>query len=295
MMQVLYAIFLGMIQGVLEFLPVSSLGHLCMAERAMGLGTQAGLLFESMLHLGTMAALIMVFFKDVRRLLLEFLNITSDLSGNFGKYLRKRRLADSSNIRYSKLVTNVYRKIVLMILVTMIPTCILGFVCRNLAALAFRTGTLTGFAWLIMGVFLLVVDVSGAGGDYGPNSSRYDQALWIGILQGISVFPGLSRCGLTIGTGLLAGFEKKFAIKYSFLCAIPVMLGAFCVEARSFSDAAVSGFQIFLFITGAVAAWITGYFTARFLIKVIENAKIKYFALYCFIAGVLALITNAPA
>lgn len=293
-MQVLYAIILGMIQGVLEFLPVSSFGHLGLFERGMGLTHEAGLLFESMLHLGTMAALILVFYKDVRRLLLEFLGITSDLSGNFGKYIRKHRMENASGIRYSKIITNVYRKMVLMILVSMIPTVILGFVCRNLAVLAFHVPSFTGLALLIMGVFLLVVDVSGVGGDYGPNSSRYDQALWVGILQGLSVFPGLSRCGLTIGTGLLCGFEKKYAIKYSFLCGIPAMLGAFFVEAPYFRSGGISTLQGLSFVIGAVSACITGYYTARFLIRLLELVRIKYFAGYCFLAGFLALIMSAP-
>ncbi len=292
-MQILYAIILGMLQGVLEFLPVSSLGHLGLAERGMGLTHEAGLLFESMLHLGTMAALILVFYKDVRRLLLEFLGITSDLTGNLGKYVRKRRMENPSGIRYSKIITNVYRKMALMILVSMIPTMILGFACRNLAVLAFHVPSFTGLALLLMGVFLLVVDVSGVGGDYGPNSSRYDHALWIGILQGVSVFPGLSRCGLTIGTGLLCGFDKKFAIKYSFLCGIPAMLGAFLVEAPLFRSGEISTLQGFAFFFGAVSACITGYYTARLLIRLLELVRIKYFAGYCFLAGFLALIMSA--
>ena len=225
---------------------------------------------------------------------IEFAGISSDLSGNFGKYLRKRKSDQPETIRYSKIITNVYRKMAIMILVTLIPTVILGYVCRNLAELAFKTPSLTGFGLLIMGVFLLVVDVSGVGGDYGPSTSRFDQALWIGILQGISVFPGLSRCGLTIGTGMLCGFERKFAIKFSFLCGIPVMFGAFLVEAHYFSAAGITTFQGFVFILSAVSACITGYFTARFLIKVLENVKIKYFAGYCFAAGFLALMMNTP-
>ena len=295
-MQVLYAILLGMLQGVLEFIPVSSLGHLSVFEELMGLPKEAGLLFEAMLHLGTMGALIMVFQKDVKRLLLEGAGILSDLSGNFGKYIRKKHVssADPSSIRYSRIITNVYRKMVLMILLTTVPTVILGFVCRNLAVMAFRYTAFSGFGLLIMGVFMLVVDMSGVGGVYGPGTSRFDQAAWIGIVQGISVFPGFSRSGLTIGTGLMCGFERKFAVKYSFLCAIPVMLGAFIVEIPQAASAGISAFQGFVFVMGMISAFITGTFTARFLIKILENVKIKFFAEYCFIAGVLALMTATP-
>ena len=296
-MLLLYTIFLGVIQGVLEFLPVSSLGHLSLIETMMALPKDTGLFFEAMLHLGTMLALIVVMFKDVKRLTIEFGGICSDLSGNYGKYLRKRRLAGKTgndNIRYSKLITNVYRKIVVMILVTLIPTVILGFVCRNLAVMAHKAPSFPGFGFLIMGVFLLVVDVSGVGGDYGPNTSRYDQALWIGILQGISVFPGLSRCGLTIGTGLMCGFERKFAVKYSYLCGIPAIFGALLVEIPYFRAAAVTPFQMFAFICGALAAFTTAYFVARFLMKLMESVKLKYFAGYCFVLGALALIMSTP-
>ena len=295
-MQVLYAILLGMLQGVLEFLPVSSLGHLSVFEEVMGVQKDAGLLFEAMLHLGTMGALIMVFQKDVKRLLLEGAGICSDVSGNFGKYIRKKHLPQTAgaSIRYSKIVTNVYRKMVLMILLTMIPTVILGFVSRNLAVLAFRYTAFSGFGLLIMGVFLLVVDMSGVGGDYGPSTSHYDQAVWVGIMQGVSVFPGFSRTGLTIGTGLMCGFDRKFAVKYSFLCAIPTMLGALIVEIPQAASAGISAFQGFVFVMGMISAFITGTFTARFLIKILENVKIKFFAEYCFIAGVLALMTATP-
>ena len=139
---------------------------------------------------------------------------------------------------------------------------------------------------MINGVFLIVVDLSGAGGKRTPRNTGYDIAVWTGICQGISVFPGLSRCGLTVCAGLLGGFSRKMALKYSLLASIPAVIGAVIVEIPAASASAdLSGTVMLPFIAGMAAAAITGRLAVRWLMKAAVQIRFKWFAVYSFIAG----------
>ena len=119
-----------------------------------------------------------------------------------------------------------YRKLTVLILVSSIPTAMLGYICRRLVTKAAISPLLPGICILITGIFLLVTDLSNIGGIKTPKDATYDHAMWIGICQGISVFPGLSRCGMTLCAGMMCGFRRKFAVKYSYLISIPAVFGS---------------------------------------------------------------------
>ena len=116
--------------------------------------------------------------------------------------------------------------------------------------------------------------------------------MWIGICQGISVFPGISRCGMTICAGLLCGFSRKFAIKYSYLISIPAILGSLVLELGEFAGPQMSVSLGFIYIFGMIIAGVVGYFTIQFLLRNLQRGKLRYFAFYCFLAGAIALISN---
>lgn len=289
-MSVLQAILLGIVQGITEFLPVSSFGHMAAIENAMDITRDTAVLFEVLLHVGTLFAVLFVFREDIRRILEELLGMALDLIGNANIYFHNRRTGD--NLHYARVVHGTYRKFTAVMLVSFIPTAMLGYICRRLVTLAAMSPLLPGACIMITGVFLLVTDLSNIGGNKTPKDVTYDNAMWIGICQGISVFPGISRCGMTICAGLLCGFSRKFAIKYSYLISIPAILGSLVLELGEFASPQMSVSLGFTYIFGMIIAGVVGYFTIQFLLRNLQRGKLRYFAFYCFLAGAIALISN---
>lgn len=289
-MSVLQAILLGIVQGITEFLPVSSFGHLAAIENAMGITRNTAVLFEVLLHMGTMVAVFFAFHEDLRRIGEELLGMIMDIIGNVNIYFHNRKTGD--NLHYARVVHGTYRKFTAIMAVSFIPTALLGYICRRLVTRAAISPLLPGACILVTGVFLLVTDLSNIGGVKTPKDVTYDNAMWIGICQGISVFPGISRCGMTICAGLLCGFSRKFAVKYSYLISIPAVLGSLFLELGQFTTPKMSVSLGFTYVFGMIVAGVVGYFMIRNLLRILQHAKLRYFAFYCFVAGAIALISN---
>lgn len=283
-MSAIYAVILGIIQGITEFLPVSSFGHEIVLGGMLGM-KQTGVLLEAMLHLGTLAALFFMFRVDLVRIGKELLGMILEAISNIQILIHNKRTGEQ--LRYHKLVNGTYRKLTAMLLVSFIPTAVLGFTARRLVQMASLSPLMTGVGFLVTGVFLIVTDFNKSGGDRTPRDSKYDQAMWIGIAEGVSVFPGISRCGLTICVGLLCGFSRKYAIKYSFLVSIPAIIGAFFSQLYNFGADQMTVGLGFSYVLGMVAAGVTGYLSVRFLISLLQKTKFRYFAVYCFLAGAI--------
>ena len=289
-MSVLYAILLGIVQGITEFLPVSSFGHLSAIENALGMEHSTAVLFEVLLHVGTLAALFAAFWKDIRRIGEELLGMVMDIVGNLNIFLYNRRTGE--NLHYAKIIYGTYRKFAAVMVVSFIPTALIGYTTRRLVIKAAISPLLPGACILVTGIFLLVTDFSRVGGVKTPKDVTYDNAMWIGICQGIAVFPGISRFGMTICAGLLCGFSRKFAIKYSFLVSIPAIIGALFMEIGQFASPQMSVGLGFTYIAGMLAAAVVGYFAINILLPLLQKTKLRYFAFYCFLAGAGALIGN---
>lgn len=289
-MSVLYAILMGIVQGITEFLPVSSSGHIFALEHLFNLQRGPGILFEVMLHLGTLAAVILVFQKDLHHVLEELIGMIMDLVGNANLYLHNKRTGD--HLHYTKIVSSNYRKLTVLLLVSMIPTACLGYTARRLVVKSSISALMPGIGMLITGIVLLVVDFSNAGGKRSSKEADYGNAMWIGICQGLSVFPGVSRSGLTISAALLCGLSRTFAVKYSYLLSVPAIIGAMFMEIQGFASPSMSLGAGFCCILGMIAAGVTGVFTIRFLLKLVQKKKLRYFAYYCFFAGILTLMLN---
>ena len=269
-MSVIHAIILGIIQGMTEFLPVSSFGHLCGVQDLLGGTRGSGVLFEVMLHLGTMIALILVFLKDIKKIGIELIGMILDLIGNANIFLYNRRTG--KNLTYAKIA---------LIMVSTIPTVLIGYQCKRLVVRSASSHMFSGIGILLTGVILLVVDYSNVNGSKGTKETSFGDAMWMGICQGLSVFPGLSRLGLTMSAGLFCGLGRKFAVKYSLLMSIPAVLGAFFVEMGEFTS-----------VLGMIVAGITGYLVIRFMLKLSNQVRLRYFAFYSFAAGILILAAN---
>ena len=289
-MTVLYVIVCAIVQGICEFLPVSSFGHLTIVRSLFDMEPVGDVLLEVMLHLGTTGAVIFYFRKDLKKMTAEYLGMVQDLFYNLKlMFLGKR---NGANPAYRKIVMGTYRRFSVLILVSFIPTALLGASVRRLVAVAAVSPLLPGAFLLITGIFLLVTDISNAGGRKMPRETSCGDAMWMGIAQGISAFPGLSRYGLTICTGALCGMDKRFAVKYSYIMSIPAIIGAFFAEVPGFRHVDMTIGLGFAYFLGMIVAGAAGYFTIRFLMKVLQKTQMRYFAIYCFIAGILAFSVN---
>ena len=268
-MIVLYIILLAIVQGITEFLPVSSFGHLCFVQNILGMEHGPGVLMEVMLHLGTLAAVFMTFQKDIRRLAVESIEMFMDVIGNANLYIHNRRTGDE--LHYAKIISNIYRKF---------------------AVLSAASKLLPGVGILITGIILLVIDLSQVGGTKAAKDASFSNAMWIGICQGLSVFPGFSRSGMTISAGLMSGFSRTFAVKYSYILSIPAIIGALIMELGQFGSADMTVGLGFSYVFGMIIAAVVGSLAIRACLRLVHNGKFRFFAYYCFIVGIIALVAN---
>ena len=289
-MIVVYLILLAIIQAVTEFLPVSSTGHLCVLEQLLGMDHGTGLLLEAMLHLGTAGAIIFLFRKELKKTGLELVGMFMDILGNVNLYIHNRRTGES--LGYARIVTGTYRKFGALLVISMIPTVLLGFTGRRLALLAADSQIVPGIGFLLTGVLLLVTDLNRSGGMKRPREASYDSAMWIGICQGLAVFPGISRMGFTLCAALLCGYSRKFAVRFSVFMSLPAIVGAFFVEAGNFGAAEMTVGLGFAYVFAAVVAGFIGCLMIRTAINMSQKVKLRYFAYYSFAAGMIALAVN---
>ena len=289
-MRVLYVILLAIVQGITEFLPVSSFGHLCFLQNILGMDHGPGVLLEVMLHFGTLAAVFMTFQKDIRRLFVESIEMFMDLIGNASLYIHNRRTGD--HLRYTKIICNVYRKFAVLLMLSMVPTMFIGYTARRLVAMSVSSKLIPGVGILITGILLLVIDLSQVGGTKAAKDASFSNAMWIGICQGLSVFPGFSRSGMTISAGLMSGFSRTFAVKYSYILSVPAIIGAMIMELSQFGSADMTVGLGFSYVFGMIIAAVVGSLTIRACLKLVHHGKFRYFAYYCFIAGILVLVSN---
>lgn len=284
------AIVLGIVQGLTEFLPVSSSGHLAIFEHLLGVNMDGGMLFDVMLHLGTLTAIVLVFYKDIGKLIIEGFRMIRDVFGNARTFFQNQKNAEET--RYSKIVHNNYRKFVLMIIVASVPTAIIGFLLRNLVTVTSATLLFPGLGLFITGILLLVVDFVEPGKKIPKDTSLWS-ALVIGACQGVAVLPGISRSGMTITAALLSGYNRKFAVKFSFIMSIPAILGAGILELKEAVGASnVTGSFLLCSFIGAIVAGIVGYFCIKFMLRLVQKKKLRYFSYYCFVIGMVAIVAN---
>lgn len=286
-MTIIQSIFLGIIQGITEFLPVSSSGHLTILQNLCGIQTDGGLLFDVMLHIGTVVAICIVFRRDILRMIGETVRMINDLGKNISVFFHNKKDQDAR--RYKKILHNNYRRFVVMVICATIPTGIIGFAAQDLIALASESLLAPGIG-LIMTAILLIISDAVETGNKIPKDISFTSSFLIGIAQGLSTLPGLSRSGTTIAACLISGYDKRFAVKYSFIMAIPAILGAACLEISQIGGSNVSISQFFIYLVGAVVSGIVGYFCMKKMLTIVRKKKFRGFAIYCLILGCISLI-----
>lgn len=288
-MTLFQAIIMGLVQGITEFLPISSSGHLVIISQLLHMNSDTGILFEVMLHVGTLIAVFVAFWSDIKRLFIELFRIFIEIFQNIKIFFYNKKKNDAK--RYHKILQNNYRKFVVMILISTIPTAIIGLLLHNMVISASKSLLAAGSGLLITAVLLFVVDYNQNGMKI-PMDVTYANAVIIGICQGIAAFPGISRSGITITACLLCGFQKKFSVKYSFIMSIPAIIGAAVLELVKAPKADIVWSEgIYGFIGMVIAAGV-GFVSIKMMLVLVQKRKFKFFAVYCAVIGIVAITCN---
>lgn len=289
-MKLLYAILMGLIQGVTEFLPVSSSGHLAIFKQLFNLD-DVGIAFDVLLHVGTLIAVFIAFWKDIVELIVNAFGIIGDSCKNIGIWFSNfsnRKYLTEKKKKYIPVVSTPYRRFVMLVLVTTIPTGVMGILFDDIIENASKSLIIPGICLLITGVLLLIADNSESGTKDETNVT-YKNALGIGVCQGFATLPGISRSGTTIVACLISKMDKTFAVKYSFIMSIPVILGAAVLQVPDLAAESNSGGDIVCYAVGMAVAAIVGYICIKTMLNVVRKKKFQYFAYYCFAMGTLAI------
>lgn len=258
----LEALFLGIIQGLTEFLPVSSSGHLELAKAIFGDDSlpEESLLFTVVVHFATALATIIVFRHDIFAIV--------------------RGLFEFKD--------NEHRKISISIIISMIPAALVGVFFNDFIESLFNGQVLlVGSMLLVTGLLLIFANNAKS----GHKKINYARALIIGIAQAIAILPGISRSGATISTSLLLGMDKDRAARFSFLMVVPLIFGKM---AKDILDGAfaVDVIQPMHLMLGFGGAFVTGLWACAWMLDIVKKASLNYFALYCFIVGGLAILST---
>ncbi len=255
-MTLLQSIFLGLIQGLTEFLPVSSSGHLAITQHFLPGFDQPGVLFDILLHLGTMLAVVLYFRREVGNLL--------------ASPFRKGEEAQ------------LYRRLLTLLLVGSVPTAVIGLTFKDFFESMFENIPMVALMLLVTGTLLFVSEKFNRGTRREGELNLVD-ALVVGTVQGCAIIPGISRSGSTIAALLLRGVDGETAARFSFLLALPAVFGAALLSLRHLQS--VTEVEVPLYLAGTGVAFITGMLSIHFLMAIIRRRRLLAFAVYCWVAG----------
>lgn len=261
------AMILGIVQGLTEFLPISSSGHLVIFQHFLGIHCE-NIAFEVVVHLGTLLSVIVVYYQDLRKMIIAFFyGITHR---NIPIYYR----------------SNSYFQLSVLIILGTIPAVLVGLLCEDFLISIFHNIRLVGVTLIITGIAIF--------GAHWQKESRHpitaSKSLLIGLAQAIAILPGISRSGLTISSALYLGIDRIEAARFSFLLAIPAIAGAMLLYLIELLSGNITGVRISALLTGFAFSFVIGYIAIRFLLSVLQRGHFKYFAPYCLAAGIIVLI-----
>jgi undecaprenyl-diphosphatase len=264
-MTIVTALILGAIQGITEFLPVSSSGHLVLFQRIFGISEPA-LLFDTMVHGGTLIAVFVVLWRDIWDIL--------------------RRPIQA---------------LTAYLIIATLPAVLMALVFRDTIEGAFASGGFLGFAFLITSALLLLAELLSrryGGGFKGKADMNWLDALIVGILQGVAIVPGVSRSGATLSGALARNLNRDFAARFSFLLSIPAILGALVLQLKGLADGTGlettadggAGIGVAPLLAGTLAAALVGFFSIRVMLNIVRKRSLTGFAVYTAVLGLLVLV-----
>lgn len=264
------AILMGLIQGVAEFLPISSSGHLAIARNLLSMETEIPEFFDVLLHLGTLLAVFAAYWSDIRDMVVEFFRGVGDILH-----------------RTTPTPVPPARRLILLIVVGTLPLVAVLPVRKAVQGLGdnmFFVGT----ALIVTGFLLFLCDRVRKGRKT-ERSATMLSALAVGVCQAIATVPGVSRSGMTITAGCFVGYERRFAVRFSFLLSIPAVLGANILSIGDAVEAGINGAELPMYLVGVAVAAVVGYLCIRLLRFVAEKGRFGAFAYYCWAVGVVTL------
>jgi undecaprenyl-diphosphatase len=257
------AILLGLLQGATEFLPISSSGHLVLAERLLNVGT-GDIVFNVFVHFGTFVAVVVYFRGEIR-----------DIIIGVWSWLRRKE-----NPNREEALLAVY------IAIGTIPAGIVGVTFKGYIEAAFQSPVFASAMLICTGLILLSTRFAVS----KERRVRAKSSIIIGCAQAIAILPGISRSGSTISAGLFLGISKEKAATFSFLLALPAIFGATLLELKEALDTGVGAFMLFKYLLGTIAAALFGYLCIGLLLEIIRKGKFDYFGYYCLAVGLLGLL-----
>ena len=285
-MSVLYAIIMGVIQGVTEFLPVSSSGHLAVFQNLFDI-EMPGLFFDVLLHVGTLVAVFLCFYRDIFKLVAELVGMLADVFRNLNILFQNMTADHRQPTR--RIITNGYRKFDVLLIMATIPTAVIGIWDRHLVEKMNQVLLLPGICLIITGLILLLADRI-PGGDKTPRNTTFSNAFLIGIAQGVATLPGISRSGSTLTACLGSGFKRNYAVRFTFILSIPAILGSLLFELGDVDYSALDGQMVGFCLIGMAVAAVVGFFCIRVMLVIVRRRKFLPFAVYCFGIGAASVI-----
>lgn len=267
-MDILQAIIIGIVQGLTEFLPISSSAHLIFIQKA--LGVNSSLAFDTFLHLGSLIAVIWFFHADIYKMIKAWWLSLGDI---FQNRFREGFYQDP------------YKRLAWYVILASIPVGIVGILFES------KIDSLFGGALYVPAFFLFVTGTilflsqRMDRGDVDFSNISTKESLFMGLGQACAILPGLSRSGTTIAAGLAIGLNKEFAAKFSFILSIPSILGAFLIQAKDIGTALNVNFAAI--ILGFIAAFLAGYIAIKWVLDLIEKRSLDIFSYYCWIMGII--------
>jgi len=249
------AAILGIVQGLTEFLPISSSGHLVLMQHFLGV-KDSGLMFEVLVHFATLLAVIVIYWQDIKGL-----------------------------------IERPFQYYNWLLIIGTIPTAVIGLAFEDVFEKLFSSVEVVGLMLIITGILLLFSEMLSRKG-HAMINFKSKHAFLIGFGQGLAITPGISRSGITIAIGLLLGLNRENAARFSFLLSVPAILGATVLKCRGlFNETGVNP-QLLPYIVGALFAGVSGYFAIKILLRLLQRKKLYYFSLYCWILGLSVLIIS---
>ncbi len=275
-MSFLMAALLGLFQGIAEFLPISSSGHLALLQNFFTMEQEQDLLFNVLLHFATLLTVLLVYRKDVWEMILEFFRGIAALFTPAGK--RQTETPPPA------------RRMVLLVIVATLPLLAVLPVKSAIEELGNNT-IFVGCALLVTGCILFASDRL-AKGRKGAHNATVVDALLVGVGQALAVTPGISRSGTTISAGIVRGFERTFAVRFSFIMSLPAVLGATILEVADAVQEGVDFTMLPKYLVGMVIAAVSGYFAIKLVNLLADKGKFGKFSYYCWVVGVITIIAT---
>lgn len=288
-MEIFREMLLGIMQGITGFLPVSSSGHILLLSKLFNMDAGYTTLFLCLLKVSSLAAILIVMFKDIIKLIIGTYQLILDVFSNIVIFIKKRLRMDRDG--YYVLNTNPYKKLVLMLVVSSAVTYVVSTFIKSIAENSNQIPMVIGVCFVISGVILFLTDHLGQGKRTVKNMSAFD-AIVIGMAQGLSVMPGISRVVMTFAAAVALGYGKTFAVKYSYMLAIPAILGSSLLSLQDLAGTAVSVSNLANILAGMLFCGVLSCLALKLMLNLSKKGSMIVFSLYGILLGVFVVICD---